>query len=277
MKSRTKIILVIIILTALFILVKDWLFKDNINIEKVEPVIQIQKEELVVSGSFEAKTLNQNDPYVKFDIKYPYFKNADKDFNIKIEKFITDQIPDFIASSKENWQARYDTQEKGGDITKLPQKDEDKFYFFSDFNIVQSNSKYISFVLIYGGFNGGAHGYENKISFNYDVKNQKNIELKDLFINNPDYLNYLSAQSRDLLKKQDFAVLNDEDKKSFENEESIKEYEKNVTDSIDSGTEPKEENFSVFTFVENKIKIYFGQYQVGSYAIGMPEVEIDIK
>jgi len=47
---------------------------------------------------------------------------------------------------------------------------------------------------------------------------------------------------------------------------------------INSGTEPKEENFSVFTFTrDRKVKIYFAQYQVGPYAIGMPEVEVDRK
>ena len=46
---------------------------------------------------------------------------------------------------------------------------------------------------------------------------------------------------------------------------------------IESGTEPKEENFSVFTFTPDKVKIYFAQYQVGPYVIGMPEVEVNRK
>ena len=43
---------------------------------------------------------------------------------------------------------------------------------------------------------------------------------------------------------------------------------------IEDGTQPKEENFSVFTFTPTTVTLYFGQYQVGPYVLGMPEVEL---
>jgi hypothetical protein len=42
-----------------------------------------------------------------------------------------------------------------------------------------------------------------------------------------------------------------------------------------SGTDPKDENFSVFTFDDKKINIYFAEYQVGPYVIGTPVVVFD--
>ena len=273
-KKITLILLIIIVLILSFFVCDKLISKDKTKIDTIQPISQA--EGLILPDSFETKTLNPDDPYVKFELKYPYFKNADNDFNSKIETFVKSQIPDFIKLSEENWMARYDTQSEGENFPKVPQKDEDKFYLFSDFTVIQSNSTYISFVMKYGGFSGGAHGYENNVSFNYDVKNKKDILLKDLFPNDPKYLENLSVLSRDILKKKDFAKVSDEDRKNS-SEEGIRQYLDSILSSIDTGTEPNIENFSVFTFTEDKIKIYFGQYQVGPYAIGMPEIEIDRK
>ena len=265
MKKNIKIALLILIIIALsFLFYKNWIIK------KLQPPILVI-EKFNNFNSFETKVLNPVDDYVKFDVKYPYFLNADKDFNLKIENLVKDKMGDHKKASMEYWQARFDTQTKGENIPKVP-SDEDKMNFFSDFTVVQSNSDYISFILKYGGFSGGAHGYEDNISFNYDVINKKNIELKDLFSNNPQYLNVLSTKSREYLKEQ-FATVSEEDKNNS-SPEALKEYVDNMVSMINSGTEPKEENFNTFTFTEDKIKIYFAQYQVGPYVIGSPEVEI---
>lgn len=273
---KNKLIIIIFIIALAIVLI----FTIKNNKVREEPITEkditiTEVEGLIVPDTYETKVLNPSSAYLKFDVKYPYFKNAGKDFNLKIETLIQGQIQDDIKTSQENWQARYDTQSKGENIPRVPQNDADKFYFSSDFTIVQSNSSYISFVLDYSGFNGGAHGYENKVSYNYDVKNKKNIELKDLFPNYPDYLTYLSTQSRESLKKT-FATVSDNDKEQATAEE-IKTIVNDIVTSIESGTEPKEENFSIFTFTPDKIKIYFAQYQVGPYVFGMPEVEVNRK
>lgn len=266
---KNKLILIIVLLVALIII--GVIFKDPKTKvgEKINPS---SLGELVMADSFETKVLARNDDYVKFDVKYPYFKNINNDFNLKIEDLVKSQMDNHENASRDNWQARFDTQTKGDNIEKVP-TDEEKFSFFSDFEIIQSNSSYISFVLKYGGFSGGAHGYENYVSFNYDIKNQKLIELKDLFHNNPQYLNYLSEKSREYLKGE-FATVSEEDKQNS-SPEAIQEYVDNIISMIEAGTEPTEENFSVFTFTDDKVKIYFAQYQVGPYTIGMPEVELD--
>ena len=274
-KNKTAIILFIIILGLVgYIVYKNWVPKqEEVKVEnKVET--QTKAEELVIKDSYQTKTLTQADPYMKFDVKYPSFKNADADFNASIEKLLKNGMTEDAKSSKENWQARYDTQVKGDNIPKVPAND-DKFAFYSSYKVIQSNSDYISVVLNYGAFTGGAHGYENNVTFNYDVKNKKNIELKDLFPNDPDYLTYLSTQSRISLKKT-FATVSENDKQQATAEE-IKEVVKDIVTSIDSGTEPKAENFTAFTFTKNKITIYFSQYQVGPYSFGSPEVEINRK
>lgn len=272
-KNLTIIFLFIVIIFPCYFIFKNWRQEEGIitNVEESA----ITTEDMVISDSFETKVLNPNNAYVKFDVKYPYFIKANDNFNASIENLIKKQIDEYMVMSQENWKARYDTQAEGENISIVPNKEEDKFSFFSDFEIVQSNSTYISFVLKYGGYSGGAHGNENIISYNYKVDTSENIKLDYLFSDDPQYLKTISNISREYLKKQ-FATTSEEDKKNSD-PEALKEYVNNMVSMIKSGTEPTEENFSVFTFTPDKIKIYFNQYQVGPYVIGMPEVEIERK
>jgi len=271
-KNLTIFLLIIIILISFVSVYKHWKLRKETYKDTNSTIFQ--PEEIIVSDSFETKVLNAKDDYVNFDIKYPSFKNVDSDFNLKIENLIKLKMEDHKKVSQEYWQARIDTQTKGENISKIP-SDEEKMSFFSNFTVAQSNSNYISFILKYGGFSGGAHGYEDIVSFNYDVKNHRNIELKDLFINNTQYLTTLSNSSREYLKNQ-FATISEEDKNNS-TPEALKQYVDNMVSMINSGTEPKEENFNTFTFVPGKLKIYFAQYQVGPYVIGEPEFEMSLK
>lgn len=274
MKKKTiLILLIIVILISIFFLYKNKNSRKEVETDTQPSVVL--SEDIVLPNSFKTKILNPDDPYVKFDVKYPYFKNASKEFNLRIENLIKDKMDEDSKTSKDNWLSRFKTQVAGDNIPEIPTSEKDKLSFFSDFTIIQSNSTYISFILKYGGFSGGAHGYENNVSFNYSVKNKKDIELKDLFPNNPEYLTFLSTKSREYLKNK-FAVVTEEDKKDSDRD-ALKEYLDNMNSMIDSGTEPVVENFSIFTFTPDKIKIYFEQYQVGPYVIGMPEIEIDRK
>lgn len=273
-KLITLIALLLVVFISGFFVYKNWQKGTEIKVVETPEIVLEQEEAVALPDSFEIKTLNPIDPYVSFDVKYPSFKKADSEFNLSIEKFIKDVIQEHSQISKDNWQSRYDTQTEGENIPRIP-KENEKFSFFSDFTIIQSNSSYISFILKYGGFSGGAHGYENNISFNYDLKNHKILKLADLFPNDPDYLTYLSDQSRLSLIKT-FATLDDanNDDQTPEDLEKMKE---NIISDIESGTEPTEDNFSVFTFTPDKVTIYFGQYQVGPYTFGSPEVEIGRK
>jgi len=274
MKKKIEIVIIILLLIiSIYLLYRN----QKIKVEMKDVVLQsdVTNEDLIVSNSFETKVLNVDDNYVKFDIKYPYFVNANNNFNLEIESIVKAKIEDHKRISKENWLSRYDTQLEGENIPSIPDTEDDKYSFFSDFEIVQSNSMYISLIFKYGGFSGGAHGYEDNISFNYDIKNQKILELKDMFPNDSEYLLNLSTKSRELLKNE-FATISEEDKENS-SEIAIKEYVDNMVSMIESGTEPTEGNFSTFTFTPDVVNIYFAQYQVGPYVIGMPKIKIDRK
>ncbi len=243
----------------------------NLQFEE-KPKLELKEDEpLIVDGSYQTKQLTIDDLYINFDVKYPYFKNANIYFNLSIENFLKEQIESDKMIAKENWQARYDLQTREDKIPEVPQE-EDKFYFYSDYTIVQSNSSFISFVLSFGAFTGGAHGYEVKKSYNYDLENNRYLTLADIYKGDESYLDKLSQTSREILKKE-YATVSDEDRANSD-PLAIEDYLENINSSIDSGTEPLEDNFKTFTFTPSGIKIYFAQYQVGPYVMGMPEVEI---
>lgn len=245
---------------------KNLPFEEKTNLELIED------EPLIIEDSYQTKRLSVDDPYINFDVKYPYFKNADIDFNLSIENFLKEQMENDKSIAKENWQARYELQTEEDKIPELPQA-EDKFYFYSDYTIIQSNSSFVSFILSYGAFTGGAHGYEVKKSYNYDLENSRYLTLADIY-KDEDYLNKLSQTSRQILKKE-YAVISDEDRANSD-PVAVEDYLENINSSILSGTEPNEENFKTFTFTPDSIKIYFAQYQVGPYVMGMPEIEIPL-
>lgn len=271
MKKQYIIILIVMIVMAIILTI--FKPKDK-TIESPVSNLPQNTKDLIVPDTYESRNLSINDDYINFDVKYPYFKNAPLGFNDSILDLLNKEIADNKQTAKDNWNARYETQEKGDNISKVPSQDE-KFSFYSDFTIVQSNSYYISFVLNYGGFTGGAHGYEMNTTFNYDLKNNKVLTLADMFSSDTNYLKYLSDEARKYLTAK-YAVVSEEDKNNS-NPEIIKEYIDNMISGINQGTEPKEENFANFTFTPEKVKIYFADYQVGPHSNGMPEVEVERK
>lgn len=256
--SIFNLVLFVVILAVLLTVLGYWRVQRDTT---TPPVPSVETDDLVIGSSYETKIISEGSDYVTINAKYPYFLQASAEFNTQVETVVKKVIADQKQSAEDNWKARYETRAPGDEITEKPSSDEDKWPLVADFTLAQSNANYISYVLEYSGFSGGAHGYASKVSFAYDVKNNKILTLKDLFPNDPDYLKKLSDQSRTSLKEQ-YVVMNDGDDTS------------SIVSSIEDGTQPKEENFSVFTFTPTKLKIYFGEYQVGPYVMGMPEVEL---
>lgn len=214
-------------------------------------------------SKMELKSIDESTPLYKADIIYPYFKNADKSFNDLIENTAKVSWDEFKQMTTENWQALKDTafaDQKVGDNPEQP------FQFDLSCDIIQQTDKYISLVMRFGGYpGGGAHGYQNVITFNYDVANKKIMGLGDLFASNPDYLKTLSEYSR----KQLINKLSQDSKD--------KDYLNNIKSMVEMGTQPLPENFKNFTISkDNILTIYFGQYQVAPYASGEQKVEMNL-
>ena len=182
---------------------------------------------------------------------YPQFSQADASFNSKIQKTVTDATADFKKNANDDYQARLQT---GGDEFKKQFEQGGMYTLSWKTDVVQSNDRYISVIIREESYSGGAHGSVVATSFNYDVKNQKELALTD----------FMTLEKASTVSRASLKVV----------------FEKNGdTDTFNSfaldGTDPKKpENFSVFTFTNDTVTVYFSEYQVAPYVYGEQQVEI---
>jgi len=103
-------------------------------------------------------------------------------------------------------------------------------------------------------FAGAAHPGAVLITYNYDLRTGKRLALADLFTAGSPYLAKLTELSRQLLAAQP----------GFSDLQSF----------VQPGTEPTTENFDGWTLTDQDLVIFFDEYQVAPYAMGMPHVSI---
>lgn len=217
------------------------------------------------------KTIKEQTPYTDINVQIPQFRNASSAFNGKIEKIITDIITEHKQETKENWQARLETQGPDENLPETPQDPANRMFLYSNFDLPeQNNNSYISVLMRYGGYTGGAHAYEEVVAFNYDVKNRREVELAELFPNDTEYLTTISNFTREVLIKRFSENIGDD----FSSKAQKDSYIKNVIEPmVLDGTDPgKPENFANFTFTDKQITFHFSQYQVGPYVWGQQDV-----
>lgn len=210
--------------------------------------------------------------YTSYDIRYPQFKNVDPDFNAKIANAVELGKDEFTQYAEDNWKAYRETSFENEDPGQFPPE---PYPFYVQWEPARIDDSYISFVMRIGGYNGGAHGYENIISFNYDVLAQTELTLADMFPGNSDYLKTVSEFSRAALLPQ--LVKAGELADTMTSDEMNTYIDGSLTPMLNAGTEPTIENFSVFTFTDTDITLYFSQYQVAAYVYGEQQVTMPRK
>jgi hypothetical protein len=266
-------VLTFIVFLALAILL--FLFGRSVKDNVVSaPVVESPKiEQLVDMSNLDSALLTSESKYGKVIGSYPVFKNVDSSFNDKIRNNITIAQAEFENNAKENWQARLKTKLPNEKISEFPEDGE--MYFGVETEYVQVNSKYISILIRINGFSGGAHGYENLYSYNYDVVNQKELVLKDFFPNDTNYLKTVSDFSKSNLIEQ---FTNNVKRADFATDKEWNDAIKSIElEMIEDGTKPLVDNFSIFTYVPGMLTIYFNQYQVAPYVYGSQKVKMAIQ
>lgn len=109
---------------------------------------------------------------------------------------------------------------------------------------------------IYRYSGGSAHGSSEAVTFNYQLNPIIPIHLSDIFLDNSDYLHFLSKYCIADLEKQSSSD-------DFLNNQWIEE-----------GASPKLENFKSFNLKNDSLIITFDPYHVGCYAWGTRQVYI---
>lgn len=218
-------------------------------------VCNTEKIEAPIGVSISTISKIESTRYAKINIEYPKILGVNEKINTKISDYVNISLDEFNKNAEENWKARVATSIPSDNISEFP-SDNEKFEFIAEWELSQLNNDKVSLLLTIYQFSGGAHGSTIQKSFNYDINNQKELTLKDLFNDDVNYLNKVSAYSIANLKEQ--FVGNE-----MANEDSIKE-----------GAGPKIENFEIFTVNRNKLTFYFPQYSIGPYALGIKTVEM---
>jgi hypothetical protein len=196
-------------------------------------------------------------PFAVATATYPEFPSA-PELSVRIKESIDKAIAEHASFSEENWKARVATAMPGESLTPIPLPDE-RFSFVSTWEKGWIDDATASILIILGGYQGGAHGYTALQSFNYDLKNHKDISLESLYPGNPTYLAEIAQRSQDNLRTQfiDMGIPSDA-----------------PNDALVDGTAPRQENFRTFTFTPTSTTLYFQEYQVGPYVLGTPRATL---
>jgi len=189
-----------------------------------------------------------------------YGKTDDKNNYI-----INNQYPDFFGFAKSGSLKKLSTAIKDiagkfteqfeDDVITIAQEDNQQlgaYNYLGGYAIANIDENMVSTYYSYYTFTGGAHGYNGISTYNFDVKNAKEIKLSGLFKDDFDYLKYLSDYSISFVKEK------------LDREGAVVDEE-----ILSEGASPKEENYQHFLLTKDALIIKFEQYQVtpGAYGI----------
>lgn len=123
-----------------------------------------------------------------------------------------------------------------------------KYEFTVDYKVQYNKDGLISIVMTYYFYTGGVHGGSYRVAYNYDLIEGKELQLQDVFSKDINAYNLVKEE----VTKQ---MQQDEEYTSFDSINTVNNYSKPFN----------------FYFTEQGVVIWFDQYEVASYAKGMPE------
>ncbi|MCX6720206.1 MAG: DUF3298 and DUF4163 domain-containing protein [Candidatus Staskawiczbacteria bacterium] len=241
-----KILIIILIILIAVVAVGVFVLLHSHILENISTSLTIQDKQIA----------DNTNPFV-IKIAYPQINGLD-DFNKKVEDIIDKEIKDFKTNSLENDAAVKQVDPES--YAKYPRT----YELDIGYDKGQVDNNIVSVVFNIYKFEGGAHGNSYFVPLNYDVKNKKEIALADLFPNQTDYLQKISAFCIADLTKQITTSLGSTD-----------------GTWIKDGAGPNPDNFQFFLINPSTssgqatITFYFPQYQVafgaaGDFTVTMP-------
>lgn len=182
-------------------------------------------------------TEGKKDAYYTISLSYPSSSSTSE-----IQNYINQTKTEFLNSvPKTEADAKFEGL--GGD----------RIYNLTVTTKITHSSSTTSYVLETYQFTGGAHGGTVISTFTYN-RAGKILSLNDVLPSSVT-LSTLSASARTYF----YNKFSDQDKSE-----------------IDTGTEPKQENFNTWYIDGTKIVFVFGQYSIGPYVLGIQEFEVNL-
>ena len=191
-----------------------------------------------------AKNIKSSDEYIDIDIKIPVISGM-KDTDI--QKNINTRLEKEAVSFKEETEKNAHEDMKNAKDQGMEFR---KFGAYSQYTLSYNKNGYLSLVVDYYSYTGGAHGMTNKVAYNYDLKTGKEIALADIFKKEFSYKKYMNKEITSQMK----------------NSKDIFFYDDGGFKTI-ADKQP-------YYISDGNIVIYFQLYEIAPYAAGFPEFRI---
>jgi len=196
------------------------------------------------------KKLTKEKELLNIDLKVPIIsglqdKELEKRINDAIEKSFSEQI-NYIESMASN----EDTvnMHSEGFLSEL--------VLVGDYNVYYNHNGLISIGIKYYKYLGGVHGNSELHMINVDLKNGRELLIKDFYKDEEDW--------EEIVKGAIYEQMLSNPDKYFS--ETIQEWK----------ARPLSPNQPFYISEDNSIVVCFGEYELGPYVIGMPEFEVPI-
>lgn len=193
----------------------------------------VSQKDNIISRQY--RDSNSKDKW-KIEVEYPELKldnkNIAKDFNKLSKSLVMAQVSEF----KKMFLSDGNSSETTYDMS-------------ISYTVERINENLISLLFFGREYTGGAHGNSWSFVLNYDLKNNRQLVLSDLFHKGNNFLAIISKQSIvQIVAKQ--------------GESSVKEW-------VEGGAGKNIENFKSWVITKEGLKFTFDPYQVASYAEGI--------
>lgn len=205
---------------------------------------------------------------LKIDVEYPQLRKPKNLQEIKFNQYVKRQVDEQIADFK-----NFLVNEK---LKEVKVKSKQEFEINLDYKIDYISKHFTSVLMNWNGYSGYLNMDYFPSTINFDLKDGRVVEQKDIFEPNSKYLEKLSELSLYKLKRTCLSCGCEKDINAGDPlpEGQVNDATQGGMFDLTEAVSAKEENFSNWSITSEGLKITFNEYQVGPGCIGIIDILI---
>ncbi|AOQ22789.1 hypothetical protein MTAT_27450 [Moorella thermoacetica] len=221
----------------------------NVVAQNADQETPLYQQQVTPPVNVVAKNIKNETEFIDINLRIPVINGLQDErlesaINNAIEKSVNDQV----ACVKE---LLTDDMKK-----MIYQGFSPEFMLESDYKVHYNQNGLLSIVISYQRYTGGAHGSSELQAVNVDLKTGRELMIKDFYQDGEDW--------EGIVKRAIYNQMLSDPEKYFP--ETIKWWR----------SKPLKPNQRFYIDGDNYIVVYFDEYEIGPYAIGMPEFKVPI-
>ena len=246
-------------------------FNQPTNVNAIENrQVEIEKPKLVDDSRFSPVKIKRADQGSKFslniDVEYPQLKKAKTPQEIKFNQYVKKQVDAQLLDFSGYLVDRHKERKSKGE-----------YEINLNYDVEYFSANFASVLMNWNGYSGYLNMNYFPSTINFDLKEGKAVELKELFESDTKYLEKISELSIEKLKRTCLMCpCKDGTNAGKPLPEGVSD-NGNVTDgmfNLNEVVSAKEENFGNWSITTEGFKITFNEYQVGPGCIGIIDIVI---